>query len=102
MRAAAAEATCQSAEDAGGRPGGQMTGAERSLVTVGRSRTVANGFPPLWRNGWHGEWRADVLGGEKRRRRSAEGDLRQESRRRSGGAVGLSRLGTQEQNQEDT
>lgn len=27
----------------------QMTGAERSLVTVGRSRTVANGFPPLWR-----------------------------------------------------
>ena len=27
-----------------------MTGAERSLVTVGRSLTVANGFPPLWRN----------------------------------------------------
>lgn len=26
----------------------QMTGAERSLVTVGRSLTVANGFPPLW------------------------------------------------------
>lgn len=24
----------------------QMTGAERSLVTVGRSLTVANGFPP--------------------------------------------------------
>lgn len=28
---------------------GQMAGAERSLVTVGRSLTVANGFPPLWR-----------------------------------------------------
>lgn len=28
----------------------QMTGAERSLVTVGRSLTVANGFPPLWKN----------------------------------------------------
>lgn len=27
------------------RPG-QMDGAERSLVKVGRSRTVANGFPP--------------------------------------------------------
>lgn len=27
----------------------QITGAERSLVTVGRSLTVANGFPPLWR-----------------------------------------------------
>lgn len=25
----------------------QMTGADRSLVTVGRSLTVANGFPPL-------------------------------------------------------
>lgn len=67
--AAAAAATCQSVEDAGGRPGGQMTGAERSLVTVGRSRTVANGFPPLWRNEWHGEGRADALGGERRRRR---------------------------------
>lgn len=26
----------------------QITGAERSLVTVGRSLTVAKGFPPLW------------------------------------------------------
>ncbi len=25
----------------------QMMGADRSLVTVGRSLTVANGFPPL-------------------------------------------------------
>lgn len=29
----------------------QMTGAERSLVTVGRSLTVANGFPPARKAG---------------------------------------------------
>ena len=26
----------------------QIMGAERSLVTVGRSLTVEKGFPPLW------------------------------------------------------
>lgn len=29
----------------------QMTGAERSLVTVGRSLTVAKGFPPARKAG---------------------------------------------------
>lgn len=36
--------------------GDQTTGAERSLVTVGRSRTVANGFPPLWKRGKGEGW----------------------------------------------
>lgn len=30
----------------------RMRGAERSLVTVGRSFTVAKGFVPLWVIGW--------------------------------------------------
>lgn len=29
-----------------------MRGAERSLVTVGRSLTVAKGFVPLWGERW--------------------------------------------------
>lgn len=117
--AAAPDPTCQSAEAAAARPSrpagrwvggwwaqdacgrlgiaGQMTGAERSLVTVGRSRTVANGFPPLWRNRRRREWRANVL---CRKRRSAAGDLRQESGRRSEGAVGLARLGREDKFQD--
>lgn len=34
-----------------GNVGNQMAGAERSLVTVGRSLTVANGFPPARKAG---------------------------------------------------
>lgn len=66
----------------------QIIGAERSLVTVGRSLTVANGFPPLWKTG-RDEWHAYV---RVRETRCVTHYLRKVSRRRSRGTVGLGGL----------
>lgn len=66
----------------------QIIGAERSLVTVGRSLTVANGFPPLWKMG-RDEWRAYV---RVRETQCVTDYLREVSRRRSRGTVGLGGL----------